>query len=89
MHDRAWITKACDIVSWFRKRREIKLNYFKINDQVMISIEGLEEPDFLPPFTLRVHLDPDNVRHINCSYIAGDHYIDVKCEKNDSITIIL
>jgi len=79
--DNAWITRAVDIVDWFRMRRNAKLEYSKTKDGFKITVAGLEPARSLPPLRIRVHIDPERVRHIDANYICGEGYVDIRCDK--------
>lgn len=79
--DNAWITRAIDIVDWFRMRRNVRLSYLKTEDGLTITVAGLELARSLPPLRVRVHVDPEQVRHIDAEYVCGDGYVDIRCDK--------
>ena len=86
--DNAWITRAIDIVDWFRMRRNVRLEYSKTEDGFKITVAGLEPARSLPPLRVRVHVDPEKVRHIDAEYICGDGYVDIRCEK-ERVDVVL
>ena len=79
--DNAWITRAIDIVDWFRTRRRVQLGYSRSKDRLSITVAGLEPVRSLPPLRLRVHVDPERVRYIDGEYICGDEYVDIRCDR--------
>ena len=79
--DNAWITRAIDIVDWFRMRRNVRLSYLKTEDGLRITVTGLESIRSLPPLRVRVHVDPERVQHIDAEYICGDGYVDIRSER--------
>ena len=79
--DNAWITRAIDIVDWFRMRRNAKLEYSKTKDGFKITVGGLELARSLPPLRIRVHIDPERVRHVDAEYICGEGYVDIRCDR--------
>lgn len=79
--DNAWITRAIDIVDWFRMRRNVKLEYSKTKDGFKITVGGLELARSLPPLRIRVHIDPERVRHVDAEYICGEGYVDIRCDR--------
>lgn len=86
--DGAWITRAIDIVDWFRMRRNARLDYSKTEDGFKITVAGLEPAKSLPPLRIRVHVDPERVRHIDAQYVSGDGYVDIRCDK-EQVNVVL
>jgi hypothetical protein len=86
--DNAWITRAIDIVDWFRMRRCVRLDYSKTKDQLSITVAGLEPARSLPPLRLRIHVDPEQVRHIDAEYVCGDGYVDIRCDR-EQVNVVL
>ncbi|HOO54320.1 MAG TPA: hypothetical protein PLX30_08785 [Methanothrix sp.] len=83
LEDGAWVTKAVDIVDWFRIRRDVQLNYSKKGKKIDIRVGGLDvtEDCRLPRMRLRVHIDPESVVYVSEEYLAGDGFLDVKCDR--------
>ncbi|MCK8519394.1 polysaccharide deacetylase family protein [Methanoculleus sp. 7T] len=86
--DNAWITRAIDIVDWFRMRRGVRLDYSKTKDRLRITVAGLETARSLPPLRLRVHIDPAQVRYIDAEYVCGDGYVDIRCDR-EHVDVVL
>jgi hypothetical protein len=86
--DNAWITRAIDIVDWFRMRRRVRLAYSRSGDLLRIKVVGLEPARSLPPLRLRVHVDPEQVRHIDAEYVCGDGYVDIRCDR-ERVNVVL
>ena len=86
--DNAWITRAIDIVDWFRMRRRVRLDYSKTKEHLSITVAGLEPARSLPPLRLRVHVDPEQVRHIDAEYVCGDGYVDIRCDR-ERVNVVL
>jgi len=87
--DGAWITRAIDIVDWFRMRRNVRLHYTKSEDGFKVSVVGPENARSLPPLRLRLHVDPGKVRYIDAEYICGDGCVDIRCDNNQQVNVIL
>ncbi|MGC9435720.1 MAG: polysaccharide deacetylase family protein [Methanomicrobiales archaeon] len=87
-HDNAWITRAIDIVDWFRMRRNASLTYIKKENQLDIHVSGLENKTNLPNLRVRIHIDPARVRHVDGEYLVGDDAIDIKCDR-EHITVVI
>jgi hypothetical protein len=85
--DGAWVTKAIDIVSWFRARRETKIECSVNQKLVTITIRDYDF-DLNPLQKVRVHIEPSSVSHIDGEYIPGDHYVDIRCD-HPLITLVL
>jgi len=83
LEDGAWVTKAVDIVDWFRVRRDVQLSYSKNGKKINIHLGGLEAHQncHLPRMRLRVHIDPESVEYVSGEYLSGDGYLDVKCDR--------
>jgi hypothetical protein len=86
--DNAWITRAIDIVDWFRMRRRVQLGYSRSKDRLSITVAGLEPVRSLPPLRLRVHVDPEQVRHIDAEYVCGDGFVDIRCDR-ERVSVVL
>lgn len=85
MKNGAWPARAQDCVEWFRNRRKIRLNYIKRDSEIEIIIDNLDKNEYLPPYRVRVHIKPDDIGYVNSEYVAGDDYIDIKCDKENII----
>ncbi|KAF5084125.1 hypothetical protein DSECCO2_82440 [anaerobic digester metagenome] len=88
MADGAWVTRAIDIVDWFRMRRNARLDYSKTENGFKITIAGLERARSLPPLRVRVHVDPERVRHIDAKYVCGDGYVDIRFDR-EQVNVVL
>jgi hypothetical protein len=86
-HDKAWITTASNIVGWFQARRNTKISCFRKDKTITIHLSGYN-PTMSPPLTVRVHVEPVQVTHIDGECTAGDQYIDIKGDR-PVITVFL
>jgi hypothetical protein len=84
----AWVTRAVDIVDWFKMRRNVKLSYIKGGNKLEIRLRGLEFRENIPEMRLRIHVEPERIKEISGKCIEGDGYVDVMCDR-ERIEVIL
>jgi hypothetical protein len=75
--DGAWITRASEVVRWFRMRRQAKLECHQEGGDLVIRIQGLESSRELPPMRVRVHLPRERLDPGDQSFEAGPGFTDV------------
>jgi hypothetical protein len=81
--DGAWVTRAGDIVEWFRIRREAGFEYRKEGSQVTITMKNLRMNSKCPCMRIRVHCDPSQIAGVDGEYLPGPGYIDIKCDREE------
>ena len=84
----AWVTRAVDIVDWFKIRRGVKMGCLRDGGKLEISLKGLEFREDIPKMRLRIHVDPERIKEIEGDYVAGVGYVDVVCD-GERIEVIL
>jgi hypothetical protein len=86
----AWVTRAVDIVDWFKMRRNVRISYIKGGNKLKIWLKGLEMREGIPEMRLRIHVEPERikVKEISGKYVAGDGYVDVMCDR-EKIEVVL
>jgi hypothetical protein len=86
--DGAWVTKAMDVVSWFRARRETKIECSVNQKMVTITIRDYDF-DLKPPQKVRIHIEPSSVSCIGSGYIPGEHFVDIRCDRPQISLVLL
>jgi hypothetical protein len=84
----AWVTRAVDVVDWFKMRRSVKLSYMREGNKLKIRLKGLENREGIPKMRLRIHVEPERIKGINGEYVAGEGYVDVMCDR-ERIEVVL
>ena len=84
----AWVTRAIDVVDWFKMRRDVRLSYIKEGNELDIWIKGLEFRENIPEMRLRIHVEPERIKEINGEYAMGEGYVDVRCDR-EKIEVVL
>lgn len=84
----AWVTRAIDVVDWFKIRRNVRLSYMKERNKLDIWIKGLEIREGIPKMRLRIHVEPERIKEISGKCIEGDGYVDVMCDR-ERIEVVL
>jgi len=84
----AWVTRAIDVVDWFKMRRDVKLEYLREGNKLKIMLKGLELREDLPKMRLRIHVEPERIKKINKEYVEGEEYVDVRVGKEE-IEVVL
>jgi hypothetical protein len=80
LREGAWMTRAIDVVDWFKMRRDVKLKYLKDGNKLEIWLNGLEMRKGIPKMRLRIHVEPGRIKDVNGDYVAGERYVDVRCD---------
>jgi hypothetical protein len=88
LREGAWMTRAIDVVDWFKMRRNVRLSYIKEGDKLKIWIKGLGLRENMPKMRLRIHVDPERIKEVKEEYVAGDGYVDVRCDR-ERIEVVL
>ena len=84
----AWITRAVDVVDWFKMRRNVRLSYVKDENKLEIRLRGLDMREGIPKIRLRIHVEPERIKKINEEYAVGNGYVDVRCDR-ERIEVVL
>ena len=84
----AWVTRAVDVVDWFKMRRNVRIGYVKDENKLEIRLRGLDMREGIPKIRLRIHVEPERIKKINEEYAAGDGYVDVMCDR-ERIEVVL
>ena len=77
----AWVTRAMDIVDWFKMRRNVKPECLRNGNKLEIWLKGLEFRENIPKMKLRIHIEPERIKGVDREYVAGDGYVDVRCDR--------
>lgn len=77
----AWVTRAINIVDWFKIRRNVKLSHIREGDKLKIRLKGLEFRENIPEMRLRIHVKPEGIKEMKGKYVEGDGYVDVRCDR--------
>lgn len=81
LKDGAWVTRAGDVVDWFKMRRDVRLSCIRKGDELEILLKGLGFREDIPKMRLRIHVDYESIKEIEGKYLVGDGYVDVKCDR--------
>ena len=81
LKEEAWVTRAADVVDWFKVRRAVKLEYLRDGKKLEILLKGLEFREDIPKMRLRIHVDYESIKEIEGEYLTGDGYVDVRCDR--------
>lgn len=85
--DGAWVTTAGNVVAWFEARRNTTLTLFQDTKKITIRIQNLNRLKE-PSLRVRFHVDPSLISHVDCDYVRGDTYIDIRCVQPE-LSVIL
>ena len=81
LREGAWVTRAVDVVDWFKMRRNVRLSYIREGNKLKIWIKGLEFRENIPEMRLRIHVEPERIKEINGECVTGEGYVDVRCDR--------
>jgi hypothetical protein len=84
----AWVTRAVDVVDWFKMRRNVKFSYIKERNKLEIWVKGSGMREGIPEMKLRIHVEPERIKEVNGEYVAGEGYVDVRCDR-ERIEVVL
>lgn len=86
--DGAWVTTANNIVDWFRSRRTTVLGYTKGGNKIIIYAHQPPRSKNSPDQKVRLHIDNSKIALIDSEYVAGNGYVDIRCDRPE-ITVVL
>ncbi|MFZ2071477.1 MAG: hypothetical protein WAV32_07790 [Halobacteriota archaeon] len=84
----AWVTRAVDVVDWFKIRRNVRLSYIKEGNKLKIWLKGLELRENIPEMRLRIHVEPERIKVVEGEYVAGEGYVDVRCDREKEEVVL-